>query len=224
MEYNTTITSLELIGSNTKIFENSIKENLKVSILHNEDSELDAVLDKLGREKTDVYKNALINEINHQSTLEIKKHLYEKASADFICLSGDEGDLVDGKGYNKIIYDYLEKNNYDFIISNGLICGWLCDYSTLYFNNNNVTSSNKHSQVGQSLYLVGKIANIDIIVDPYMKYSEYRILCGKKENLLKYALNYEIYNDVLDKAMVLNAELEYELSIDKCKLLSLQLT
>ena len=162
-------------GIRDESISNSHKIECSVSL--REDESLDP-------NETDEYGMLTLSKIQHILNNEIKL-TFEKTLREKMREQSDE--YLNLIGLSEIdicinIFDFIKKNNYDFIITNGSIAIFLLNkFQGEYTNPNTVLSSLS--------YLSGQIEGIDIIVDPHMKYTDLYMICGRKN---KFSYNYEI--------------------------------
>ena len=135
------------------------------------------------------YRSLTSKMVSAEFTQALEKELINLMSKnedylDLLDLTNLPDDKREKESIDRII-NYLKYNNYDFVIVNGRWASFIQDTYSFNFN----TSTN-NSSVSSRIYHVGSILNVDVHVDPYMKYDTDWVICGRK-NSFQYNLKFD---------------------------------
>lgn len=97
--------------------------------------------------------------------------------------------MLDSRKISSDIFHYIQKNNYEFIITTGRIASGIQDDSR--FMPNLASNDDIIKLDPTSLYKIGNFDSVDIYVDPFMRFDDELIICGRK-NKIKF--NFSIEN------------------------------
>jgi hypothetical protein len=153
----------------------------------------------------DMLFSMLINEINQNIYKSITKKLFDSVKFDHINLGSNALSVHDSQ--RLIVKKILEnKDNYSTLISSAQICTGLSDSSL--FSISSIGANLNHHGI---IYSTGKLSDINVYCDPFMRYDDGRIcLFDKvKVNVKNFELSY-----VPSTTFTGVTKIKYDLSID----------
>lgn len=130
----------------------------------------DLALSAFNIDSSSLILNLLVDEVNQDFIRRIIKKLFDTNKFDYLDLRPD-GSLMTGRHYLEKLVSMILNSGYKNVVTTGLIASELQD--SQFFNPTNLhnTSLSKTS----TFYTAGKLSDVNIWVDPYMRFNDGRL-------------------------------------------------
>lgn len=169
------------------------------------------------------YNDLMSNHVSAEFSQSLEKELKKMMSQcedylDLVDLTNLQQDTKEKQTINRLI-NFLVNSKYDFILINGTWASHL-QYNYLF------SLAKENSQgISAQCYFIGKIGNVDVYVDPYMRYNEDWIICGMKDSF-QYNMKFDSikeYDYEADIVGHMNFSLKYNITITNQNFIKLHL-